>query len=88
VCCYPDYQRLLAAAADHARRLLVFSFPPGNTAARVVLDVQNLLFRLRGREFRTFAHSPAAMLAVLEARGLRTAVTHRGLVWRWAGLER
>jgi 2-polyprenyl-3-methyl-5-hydroxy-6-metoxy-1,4-benzoquinol methylase len=28
VCCYPDYQRLLAAAADHTRRALVFSYPP------------------------------------------------------------
>jgi predicted RNA methylase len=26
VCCYPDYERLLAAAADHARRALVFSY--------------------------------------------------------------
>jgi 16S rRNA G966 N2-methylase RsmD len=26
VCCYPDYERLLGAAADHARRLLVFSY--------------------------------------------------------------
>jgi SAM-dependent methyltransferase len=28
VCCYPDYERLLGAAADHARRALVFSYPP------------------------------------------------------------
>ena len=28
VCCYPDYQRLLGAAASHAGRLLVFSHPP------------------------------------------------------------
>jgi 2-polyprenyl-3-methyl-5-hydroxy-6-metoxy-1,4-benzoquinol methylase len=34
VCCYPDYQRLLAAAADHARRALVFSYPPRNALSR------------------------------------------------------
>jgi len=28
VCCYPDYERLLAAAADHGRRALVFSYHP------------------------------------------------------------
>ena len=28
VCCYPDYELLLGAAAEHARRLLVFSYPP------------------------------------------------------------
>jgi hypothetical protein len=28
VCCYPDDERLLGAAADHARRALVFSWSP------------------------------------------------------------
>jgi hypothetical protein len=27
VCCYPDYERLLGAVADRARRLVVFSYP-------------------------------------------------------------
>jgi 2-polyprenyl-3-methyl-5-hydroxy-6-metoxy-1,4-benzoquinol methylase len=34
MCCYPDYERLLGAAADHARRALVFSYPPA-TRCRV-----------------------------------------------------
>ena len=34
MCCYPDYRLLLAAAADHARRVLVFSYPPDNLIAR------------------------------------------------------
>jgi 16S rRNA G966 N2-methylase RsmD len=88
VCCYPDYERLLGAAADRARRLLVFSHPPRNVVSRAFLATQNLLFRLRGSEFRTFAHPPAAMLDVLTARGLRPEFAHRGLVWRVAGLER
>jgi 2-polyprenyl-3-methyl-5-hydroxy-6-metoxy-1,4-benzoquinol methylase len=29
VCCYPDYERLLGAAADHARRPWSFSIHPG-----------------------------------------------------------
>ncbi len=88
VCCYPDYERLLGAAADHARRLLVFSHPPRNLVSRALVTVQNLFFRLRGSEFRTFTHPPAAMLAVLEARGLQPRYSHRGLVWQVAGLER
>jgi magnesium-protoporphyrin O-methyltransferase len=28
VCCYPDIKRLLSAAAQHATRLLVYSYPP------------------------------------------------------------
>jgi magnesium-protoporphyrin O-methyltransferase len=88
VCCYPDYERLLGAAADHARRLLVFSHPPRNLISRAVFAAQNVFFRLRGSEFRTFAHPPAAMLAVLDQRGLRQDYAHRGLIWRVAGLER
>jgi 16S rRNA G966 N2-methylase RsmD len=88
VCCYPDYERLLAAAGDHAGRLLVFSHPPRNLISRSFVAAQNLGFRLLRREFRTFAHPPPAMLAVLEEHGLRPTFTHRGLPWQVAGLER
>ena len=88
VCCYPDYERLLGAAGDHAGRLLVFSHPPRNLISRAIVATQNLGFRLMRREFRTFAHPPAAMLEVLERRGLRPAYAHRGVPWHVAGLER
>jgi 2-polyprenyl-3-methyl-5-hydroxy-6-metoxy-1,4-benzoquinol methylase len=88
VCCYPDYERLLAAAADHARRLLVFSHPPRNRLARLVVAIQNAGFRLRGREFRVFTHPPEAMIAVLQQRGLRHTFTHHQRIWRVAGLQR
>jgi 2-polyprenyl-3-methyl-5-hydroxy-6-metoxy-1,4-benzoquinol methylase len=88
VCCYPDYQRLLDAAAAHARRLIVFSYPPRNTISRLAVAAQNLIFRLLRKEFRTFAHPPAAMLSVLEHRGLRPAFIHYGLVWQVAGHQR
>ena len=88
VCCYPDYERLLGAAAEHARRLLVFSYPPQNVVSRFVVAAQNLGFRLLRREFRTFAHPPSAMLAVLEERGFRRTYAHHPLVWQVAGLER
>jgi 16S rRNA G966 N2-methylase RsmD len=88
VCCYPDYERLLGAAADHARRLLVFSHPPRNVISRAILAVQNAGFRVTRREFRTFAHPPSAMLSVLERHGLQSTFTHRGIPWQVAGLER
>jgi len=82
VCCYPDYARLLGAAADHARRSLVFSHPPRNAVSRAVVATQNLLLRLAGREFRVFAHSPAAMRAVLADHGLRAVPVRGGRLWR------
>jgi 16S rRNA G966 N2-methylase RsmD len=88
VCCYPDYPTLLAAAAAHARRQLVFSFPPRNPVSRTVVAVQNRLLGWGGREFRTFAHPPAAMLAVLAEHGLHAALAHRGAVWQVAHATR
>jgi magnesium-protoporphyrin O-methyltransferase len=88
VCCYPDYERLLGAAADHARGVLVFSHPPGNLLWRSIAAAQNLGFRVMRQEFRSFAHPPAAMLAVLERHGLRRTFTRRGFPFRVAGLER
>jgi hypothetical protein len=88
VCCYPDYERLLSAAADRAGRLLVFSYPPRNPLSRLLLGAQNLLFRLQRKEFRTFAHPPAHMLAVVEERGLLNTYTYRPVVWQVAGFER
>lgn len=88
VCCYPDYERLLAAAAGHALRLIVFSHPPRNMVSRLLCAFQNLIFRIRRIEFRTYTHPPAEMLAVLESLGLRHTFSHRGMVWHVAGLER
>src|SRR5829696_1731894 len=88
VCCYPDHERLLAAAAQHARRLLVFSHPRPSFIARVVVGAENLGQRLRRSEFRVFLHPTAAMLAVLRAHGLEPAFDERGLAWEAHGLKR
>ena len=88
VCCYPDYERLLGAAAEHARRLLVFSYPRRNAVSRFLISAQNLFFWLRRMEFRTFAHPPARMLAAVEGRGLHHTYAHHPLVWQIAGFER
>jgi 16S rRNA G966 N2-methylase RsmD len=88
VCCYPDYERLLGAAAARARRVLVFSHPPYNRISRAFVAAQNLIFRALRREFRTFAHPPEAMVAVVRREGLDTAFAHRGRIWEVKGLAR
>jgi 2-polyprenyl-3-methyl-5-hydroxy-6-metoxy-1,4-benzoquinol methylase len=88
VCCYPDYARLLGAAADHARRALVFSYPPRNALSRAFYGVFNLVMRLTGSSFRGFAHPPGAMLGVLEDHGLRRTYKHQRRIWQVTGLER
>ena len=88
VCCYPDHERLLAAAADHARRALVFSYPPRNLLSRAFYAVFNLVMRLTRSGFRGFAHPEGAMLGVLEDRGLRRTYQGHSRIWQVAGLER
>ena len=88
VCCYPDYERLLGAAAAHARRLLAFSHPRDGLISRLVVGVENLGFRLARREFRVFAHPPEAMLAVLGAHGLEAVFAEQGFAWEARGLSR
>lgn len=88
VCCYPDFAGLLAAAGRRARRMLVFSYPPSNAIVRAGLSVINGWQRFKDRDYRAFAHPPAAMHEVLEQAGLRPAVRTRQGVWRVSVLER
>jgi magnesium-protoporphyrin O-methyltransferase len=88
VCCYPDYERLLGTAADHARHLLVFSHPPRNVGSRAYMSTQNAYLRLTGRRFRVFTHPPEAMLEVLRERGMTTVHARRGFAWHVQGLVR
>ena len=87
VCCYQDYERLLAAAGSHTRRLLVFSHPPQNGLTRLALRWDNALRRLQRNDFRAFVHPPRAMIDVLKAQGLTPRYRHHGLVWDVVGLE-
>jgi magnesium-protoporphyrin O-methyltransferase len=88
VCCYPDYEALLTAAAGHARRLLVFTHPAKEPVTRTIMGCDNLLRRMRGNEFRSFVHPPEAMIASVEAQGLTLRYRHRGWPWHIAGFER
>ena len=88
VCCYPDFEALVGAAAVHARRQLVLTFPRESWWMTLGLGVANLVERARRRSFRVYVHSPAAMLAVARSHGLEPTARHRGRFWEFCGLER
>ena len=88
VCCYPDYERLLGAAADKARETVVFTYPPRNVVSRALLGLVNLWLRLRGTEFRTFAHPPKQMVDVVRRAGFEPYARRRGGIWRGIALAR
>lgn len=88
VCCYPDYETLVAAAAEHAGSRLALTFPRDARWIRAGLGTVNLLQRLRRRSFRVYLHSPDAVLTVAGAHGLQPTRRHRGFIWEFAGLTR
>src|ERR671933_1290124 len=88
VCCYPDPEALVGAAADHARRRLVLSFPPDTMLFRAGSAVLNAFLALGRTEFRTFVHPVASILGPAQAHGLEPALDTRTRMWRIVGFER
>lgn len=86
VCCYPDYARLLQAAAACAGRAIGLSFPHDRWYIRLVFRLENLMRRVTGNAFRAFVHPPSEMAAVLSAAGWRRLGQRTTRVWcveRW-----
>jgi magnesium-protoporphyrin O-methyltransferase len=88
VCCYPDYDALVGAAAERARRYLVMSFPRSRRLIRLGLGLMNVGARLLRWEYRTWVHPPELLVAAAERRGLSLAEETRGRIWQVAALER
>lgn len=88
ICCYPDMPRLAGQASDHARQLLVMSFPRRAWWMRIGLGIGNLMLRLTRREFQIFLHPPKRILATSEQHGLRTVLDEAGVFWIVAALRR
>jgi magnesium-protoporphyrin O-methyltransferase len=88
VCCYPDYERLLAAAAGRAGHLLAFSFPRSTWWTRAGSAVVNAFLAVRRCDFRSYVHPPRGLVGAVERHGFRLAYEHEGWLWRIAGFER
>lgn len=88
VCCYPNYEALVGAAAVHAKRQLLLTFPCESWWTRLGLAAANLIERLRRRTFRVYVHAPAAMIAVARSHGLEPTAHHRGWFCEFCGFER
>jgi magnesium-protoporphyrin O-methyltransferase len=88
ICCYPDMPRLAGAAAEHARQLLVLSYPRRSWWTRAGLGMGNFLMWLTRREFHIFVHEPRKIIATSESRGLRPILDESGVLWKVTALVR
>jgi magnesium-protoporphyrin O-methyltransferase len=88
VCCYPDLRRLEGAAADHALRTLVMSFPKERWWTKAVVWMANVGMAVTRREFRIFLHPVAKIWATAGSHGLERSVTRTGIFWEIAAMRR
>ena len=89
VCCYPDVDALVGAAAERARRGLLLTYPQPRTLVRLGVAVVNLGFRLGGSTFRVFVHARTRIDAAAERYGLTpTATVRHGLLWESTAFAR
>ncbi len=88
ICCYPDMPRLTGAAADHARQLLMMSFPRQAWWLNVGLAVGNFLLTLLRREFHIFMHPPKKIVATSREHGLEPVLDEEGVIWEVTALRR
>ena len=88
VCCYPDPERLVGAAAGRTRRVLALSLPRDTWWTRAGARASNVFFRLVGG-IELYIHRPERVEAAAAAAGL-TIVLHEpaGRLWRVAVFER
>jgi len=82
VCCYPSAVTLVEAAARHARRVLVLTFPVDRWWIRRLLPLENLWLRIRRSKFRSFVHATSAIVDAAQRQGLRLDERRRGFFWQ------
>jgi len=88
ICCYPDLDRLLGEAADHAGARLLLTFPRRAFWTRTAFAGVNLVQRIRRKTFRVYVHSPDAITSIAADRGLQPMGHQRGFVWELHGFAR
>lgn len=89
VCCYPDVDALVGAAAEHTRRRLLLTYPQSRPLVRVGVRLANAWLRLSRCGFRAYAHPVERIVAAAERHGLAVEARRRsGFVWESLALVR
>jgi magnesium-protoporphyrin O-methyltransferase len=84
VCCYPDFRRLLKAAAEHSREALAMTYPREAWYTRIGFKIINFFQRLGKDPFRVFLHPVTEMDALLKREGFERVSLRRLFVWEVA----
>ena len=82
VCCYPDAQALVTAAAQHARDSLALTFPVDRWWAPIIAAAINIWPRVTGSRFRFFVHPTGDVTRAATTSGMRLESQRRGFIWQ------
>lgn len=86
ICCYPDMPKLAGAAADHAKRTLVMSFPREWTS--VGMGLANIGMRAFRVGFHIFVHPHQQIAETAAQHGLQKTTDDPGFIWQVASFQR
>ena len=85
VCCYPDVDALVGAAASRTRQRLVLTVPQQRFWIRLGMAAANLWLRISRCGFRAYVHPFDRIVAAAEPHGLRLERRERhGAIWETA----
>jgi hypothetical protein len=88
ICCYPFMERLVGTALGSSRRFLAATFPRDRLAAHIGLSLGNLYCKLRGVDFRSYIHSPEAIVATARTAGFEPVHQDRDFIWNAVVFEK
>ena len=87
VCCYPDVDALVGAAAERTGIRLLLTYPRERLLVRFGVRLVNLGLRLFNGEFRVYVHPVARIAAAAEGRGLALERRERTRIWESAAFS-
>ena len=85
ICCYPDVSVLLTNSISAAKSIYAFSMPrsrgPWGLIARIELEFENVLHRLKRRGFRAHVHDERLIDAALTKAGFKMCGRSNRRAW-------
>jgi magnesium-protoporphyrin O-methyltransferase len=84
VCCYPDFRRLLKAAAEHSKKAVALTYPREVWYLRIGFKIANFFQGLGKDPFRIFLHPVGEMEMLLRKEGFERVSLRRLFVWEMA----
>src|SRR5215212_4884336 len=88
ICCYHDMPTLVDRSSAKAARLYGLVYPRDAWWVRAGLRAENALLWLQRSAFRTYAHSSAAVDAIVRRNGLQQCFARNAGIWQVVVYER